>query len=123
MPHLIHKARFVLAGIPDPEESAEHLRNEFAASTRPPEAYHLSRSTIAANVDSVTVDFVVREDLATGESPAQEAWSQARAEAALAWLVDRLERSSTWREAHDLARVFGKLTARAGGSAEYQVGG
>lgn len=70
----------------------------------------------------MTLAFLIREELANGDSATQEAWSQARADAALAWLVARLERCPTFVAAQERGQVDGRLTANAGGTAEYQRG-
>ena len=70
----------------------------------------------------MTLAFLIREELANGDSATQEAWSQARADAALAWLVARLERCPTFVAAQERGQVDGRLTGNAGGTAEYQRG-
>jgi hypothetical protein len=122
VPRLIHNARFVLAGMPDAEASAERLRDEFGANARRQGPYQFARRDIAANDDGVTLAFLLHEELAAGVSTASEAMSQPRVEAALAWLIELLERCPTWREAHEQARVSGEMRANAGGRASYRLG-
>lgn len=118
MTFVVYNGRFELAGLLDPEQAADRLRDEFRATARS-DRYELSRSDIAAVGEVVTLALTVREQVGNSQSPTAEAWSQERVDAALAYLVERLRDCPTWQEAQRVGRVTGQVDARPGGTAVY----